>query len=70
MNIPTIVEEDQIKGYVVVVSPVGYNTLTKVLGTRSGRLFKTEASAQKFAARLERDNPGEAFIVLPVQYDY
>ena len=71
MILPNIHDESQIKGYVVIESISGYNTLSRAVGTPTGRLFTSEAGAEKLAASLRRENAYQRdYLVLPVQYDY
>lgn len=69
MELPSIIEADQVAGWIVVESMPGYNSLSRAVGTRTGRLFKSEGAAEKLAASLGRDM-GNDYIVLAVQrYD-
>ena len=70
MKMDDLMDDSQVSGWIVVEAIDGHNALSRAMGTRSGRLLKSEEAADRFARGLHRDNDGRHYVVLPVQrYD-
>jgi hypothetical protein len=63
-----LMDESQVAGYIVIEGRG--NMLGRSFGTPTGRLIKNEHSANVLKRQLERAEPENDYVVLPVQLDY